>query len=119
MVMPLDCSGVVKLPSATRRENGPLPRASSREPALLDDAALVEDDDQVGVDDGREAVRDDEGGAAGPGGIERPLDAGLGLGVQRAGGLVEQQDRRVLRAGRGRWPGAGARRRTAPGRARR
>ena len=31
--------------------------------------------------------------------VERPLDARFGLDVERAGGLVEDQDRRVLEDG--------------------
>ena len=33
--------------------------------------------------------------------VERPLDAGFRLDVERAGGLVEDQDRRVLQDGAG------------------
>jgi hypothetical protein len=64
--------------------------------ATLDDAAVVDDADEVGAADGREAVRDDDGGAVGEGGIERRLDRGLVLDVEAAGGLVEDDDRRVL-----------------------
>src|SRR3954470_18131779 len=71
------------------------------EATLLDDAAGVDDDDQVGVDDGRQAMRDDEGGAAGAHGVQRLLDPGLRLRIERAGRLVEQQDRSVLEQGPG------------------
>ena len=63
---------------------------------LLDQAALVEHQHLVGVLDGRQAVRDHQRGAVGHQVIERVLHQALGLGVERGGGLVEDQDRRVL-----------------------
>ena len=62
---------------------------------LLYDAAVLEDDDQIGVADGGEAVRDDEGR---PPGEERPqshLDAPLGADVDARGRLVEDEDPRI------------------------
>src|SRR5205085_12152009 len=61
----------------------------------LHDFALVEDDDQVGAGDRAEAVGDDEGGAALEQVGQRRLDELLALGVEVAGGLVEDQDLRV------------------------
>ena len=61
-------------------------------PARLDDAAVVEHDDEVGLTDGREAVGDDDRGAALEGGVQRPLDGDLGLGVEVGGRLVEHDD---------------------------
>ena len=61
--------------------------------------ALVEHEDRVGVGNGREAVRDRDRGAVGRHGVERGEDVLLGAGVERAGRLVEQQDRRVLDEG--------------------
>lgn len=52
-------------------------------------AALVEHDDAVGVDDGREPVRDDQRGAAALEVLDRGLHRALALGVERAGGFVE------------------------------
>ena len=69
--------------------------------ALLDDPAVLEHDDQVGVADRREPVRDDERGAAGEETTERPLDLALGADVDRRGGLVEDQDARVGEEGTG------------------
>ena len=59
--------------------------------------------DAVGVLDGGKPVGDDEGGAVFHQAVERVLDLALGLGIHRGGGLVQQQDRRVLeqRAGDG------------------
>src|SRR5947209_3886491 len=63
--------------------------------ALLDDLPVVHDQDRVGVADGREPVCDYEAGAA----LAQPghglLDQDLGTGVDAAGRLVEDQDRRV------------------------
>ena len=63
--------------------------------AALDDSALVEDDDLVGVADRGQPVGDRERGPS----LGQPLELGLhgvlGLGVKRAGGLVEDEDRRV------------------------
>ena len=64
--------------------------------AALDDAAAVEHQDLVGVDHGRQAVGDDQGGALGRDLVEARLDLALGLGVERRGGLVEDQDARLL-----------------------
>ena len=52
--------------------------------------------DAVGVFDGRQAVRDDQRGAALHQPVQRLLHRALGFAVQRRGGLVEDQDRRVL-----------------------
>src|SRR5229473_3260849 len=64
--------------------------------ATLDDAAAVEHDDLVGVDDGRQPVGDHHGGAAAAHLFQRALDLLLGARVERAGRLIEQQDLRVL-----------------------
>src|SRR5712691_3381500 len=64
--------------------------------AALDDAAAVEHDDLVGVDDGRQPVGDHHGGAAAAHLFQRALDLLLGARVERAGRLIEQQDLRVL-----------------------
>jgi hypothetical protein len=64
--------------------------------AALGDTAAVEDDDLVGMDDRRQAVRNDDGGATTLDRLERAEDRRLGAAVQGAGRLVEDQDRRVL-----------------------
>src|SRR5688500_14461152 len=63
--------------------------------ALLYHLAVLQHDDQVGVADRREAVRDDERGPAGEQLAQRPLDAALGPDVDRRRRLVEDQDPRV------------------------
>ena len=62
---------------------------------LLDDAAVLEDDDQVGVADRREPVRDHEGRAAREQRRSALLDPPLGADVDGRGRLVEDQDARV------------------------
>uniref|UniRef100_A0A0B7K5W6 Uncharacterized protein n=1 Tax=Bionectria ochroleuca TaxID=29856 RepID=A0A0B7K5W6_BIOOC len=69
--------------------------------APLDDGPLVHDEDLVGGDDGRQPVGDDEHGAALAQLPQRRLDEGLGLGVDGAGGLVEDEDGRALEEGAG------------------
>src|SRR3546814_1673307 len=64
--------------------------------AALDDPSGVEYADLVGLDHRRQAVRDHDRGAALFDAFERRLDLGLGAAVERAGGFVEDQDRRVL-----------------------
>ena len=64
--------------------------------ALLPDALAVDIGDPVRIADGGEAVGDDQGGAS-PGQLfQCRLDVGLGDGVQGGGGLIQQQDGRVL-----------------------
>jgi hypothetical protein len=63
--------------------------------ALGDDPAVVEHDDLIGQRDRREAVGDHEGRAPGHRLRERQLDAPLGGGVDRGGGVVEDQHARV------------------------
>src|SRR6185312_4834543 len=71
--------------------------------AALDDCALVEHDDLVGGDDGRQPVGDNERGAALGDALQSILDVLLGVAVERGGGLVQHQNRRRLedRAGDG------------------
>mmetsp|Transcript_9798 Transcript_9798/g.27416 ORF Transcript_9798/g.27416 Transcript_9798/m.27416 type:complete len:339 (-) Transcript_9798:248-1264(-) len=72
-------------------------------PALLDYAAPVHDADRIGSAYRGETVRDDDGCAL-PGGqeaLERPVHDPLALAVQRAGGLVQQQQPRRARQGPG------------------
>ena len=60
--------------------------------ALLDDPAVLEDDDPVAAADRGDLVRDDQAGAAGEVLLQGLLDPRLGLGVEGAGAVVEQQD---------------------------
>ena len=64
--------------------------------ALLDQLAAVEDEDAVGVAEGREPVGDGDGGAAAGQGLEGLLNRLFAFGVDVAGGLVEDQDRRIV-----------------------
>ena len=63
--------------------------------SAVDEPPLIEDEDLVGVDDGGEAVRDDDGRAIPGEGAERLLDAALGMGVRLGGRLVEEEDPRI------------------------
>ena len=65
------------------------------------DLTLLYDEDLVGSADGGEAVGDDEGGAALHEEIEAVLDHGFGLGVEGAGGFVEDEDAGVGEDGAG------------------
>lgn len=69
--------------------------------ADADDAAFVENDDLVGACDGGEAVSDDEGGAALRDFLHGFLDFAFGIGVDLAGGFVEDQDGRIAKDGAG------------------
>jgi hypothetical protein len=64
--------------------------------ALRDDAAVFQHDDAVGLLYGSEAVRDDQRGAVLRGIVQRQLYQPFTGGIERAGGLVEQQDGRIL-----------------------
>ncbi|TLS21369.1 uncharacterized protein PpBr36_10204 [Pyricularia pennisetigena] len=59
--------------------------------ALLDDAALGHDHDVVGLADGRELVRDHDGRPAHRRLVQRLLHDALGVRVQGAGGLVQEE----------------------------
>ena len=71
--------------------------------ADLDDVGAVHHDDQVGHAHGREAVRHEHGDPPGVGVRARRLGEALeqrvlGLGVERRGRLVEDQQQRMRRA---------------------
>ncbi len=79
------------------------------EAALLDDAAFFEDEDAVHGAEGGEAVRDADDGAVFGEVIDGFLDFGLGLGIERGGGFVEDEDGALrtkarAMAMRWRWP---------------
>ena len=59
--------------------------------ALLDHIALIHDQNHVGCLNGRQAVCYDEAGAPGHQLFKRALDMLLGTGVDRGGGLVQNQ----------------------------
>lgn len=69
--------------------------------ALLDDAAGVHEENQVGVADGRETVGGDDHCSSLTEAREVGDDAELGLGVERGGGLVEEDYRGVAVDGTG------------------
>ena len=61
--------------------------------AVVDDMPAIEDQDLVGIADGRQPVGDNQRGAALHEMLERGLHQALALSVERAGGFVQQQDR--------------------------
>ena len=80
----------------TRRWNSPFFSTSSSCVPTSDDLAVLEHDQAVGVAQRAQAVRDGEGRAALDQAGDRVLDLLLGLGVDRGGRLVEDQDARVV-----------------------
>jgi hypothetical protein len=60
--------------------------------ALLAERALVHDEDGVGGLNGAEAVGYEDAGAAGDHAGQSEADAVLGVGVDRAGGFVEDEN---------------------------
>ena len=70
-----------------------------RVPPALDDAPAFQHEDPVGADDARQPVGEDQGRAAGHEPVERRLDDGLALRVDRREGLVEDQHRRIAQQG--------------------
>jgi len=61
----------------------------------------MEDVNDVGLDDGAEAVGDDDGGAVGAEFGERGLNEVLGFHIDSGGGFIEQQDGGVFEEGAG------------------
>src|SRR4051794_39950280 len=58
----------------------------------FDDASVFDDEDLVGTTDGRETVRDHEGGASPHEVRETFLDERFGLGVEARGRFVENEN---------------------------
>ena len=67
----------------------------------LGDAALLEDDDQVGLFHAADAVGDDEGGAAVHDEVHAAADQVFGFGIDAGGGVIEDEDARVGEDGPG------------------
>ena len=67
--------------------------------AALDDASVIQYHDGVGVAHGGKAVRDDKDGASGHQRVHAALDNCLSAGVDRAGCLVHDHNRRVCYRG--------------------
>jgi len=67
--------------------------------APLDDAMIIDHQDLVGVADGAQPVGDDQAGAVCHKRTQALLDKQLGARIHRAGGLVQDEDARVLEDG--------------------
>ena len=63
------------------------------------DAAPVDDENLVGIDDGGESMGNDEGDAVYQQGAGRFLDAGFGEVIHRGSSFVEDQDARISEQG--------------------
>ena len=63
--------------------------------AALDDAAVFEDHDGIGVADGGQAVRDHKRGASAHDAVHTALDELFGTRVDARSGLVQDEHRRV------------------------
>src|SRR3954463_16288119 len=64
--------------------------------AALDDLAALDNQNGVGVHDGMQAVGDHDGSAVLAEMVDCFLHVFFGFRIQRRGGLIEQDDRRVL-----------------------
>src|ERR1700761_8423589 len=66
------------------------------ESSAFDHLTVLEYQDTGRVADGGETMRDHEGGASLHHFVERGIELGLGHRIERAGGFVKDQDRRIL-----------------------
>ena len=69
--------------------------------AVFDETTLFHDEDEVGFNDSREAMGDNEGSAAMNEFLEGGLDETFGAGVDVGSGLVENHHRGTLYEGAG------------------
>jgi len=64
--------------------------------SLLDDSSFVQHIDIISILDGGQAMGDDDHRGSAPQGLDAFLDVFLGLGIQGAGGLVQNEQAGVL-----------------------
>src|SRR3569832_1825491 len=69
--------------------------------SALEDLTLFKDEDPIGFHDGGEAVGDHKGGPPFDQPCERLLIQRFGLSIERRGGLIEDENRRVLQQSAG------------------
>src|SRR6266850_4258651 len=69
--------------------------------ALFAEAALVEDEDAVGMLNGAETMRDDQRGATAEQAVESIADLQLGLRVHAGSSFVKDEEARIVRQGAG------------------
>src|ERR1700722_15088524 len=86
---------LLELQAAERGIAAPLAKQFLVAPAL-DDLAGFDHQDAIGMHDGGQPVGDDDGGAARAELCDRVLDVALRLRIERGGGFVQQDDRRIL-----------------------
>src|SRR6266446_551166 len=77
----------------------PLPQEQFLVRSALDDFALLEHQDANSPPRRGEPVRDDEGRASAGQALQRVEDQSFRFRIQRAGGFVEDEDRRVTQKG--------------------
>ena len=70
-------------------------------PTFFNQPAVVQHQNAVGFLHGGQPVGDDQGGAPAHGGLQRGLHHAFAFGIKRAGGFVEQEQRRVFQHGPG------------------
>ena len=87
------------LPGCPQRGVGPAPGDQLVVGAQLGDPAVLDHGDAVGVVRGEQAVRDRDHGAPAHQPRECLADRFLRFTVERGGGFVEQEDRRVFQEG--------------------
>lgn len=93
---------LVLLLQADQLEIGTIPVLNQSGVApLFHDSPVLQHRDDISVVNGGEPVRHHDGGAVPHDPLQRVLDHALRLHVQRAGGLIEQQDGRILYDGSG------------------
>lgn len=66
-------------------------------PSGLDDPPVLEDEDFVSVDDGGEAVCNDDARAPLHQSFERLLNEAFGFGIERGGGFVENENAGIFK----------------------
>ena len=69
--------------------------------AFLDDAAMVHHQNAIGFENGGQSMGDDQRRAVAHDAFKGTLHRRFTFGVERAGGFVEQQDRRIAQDGPG------------------
>ncbi len=95
------CNSVVRRCELKRGEAGVETLAAGQRcmGSLLDDAAILNNQNSVGVDHGCEPMGNDNAGAAFRQCLERSLNRRFAFGIQRRGCLIQKQNWRVLENG--------------------
>src|SRR5713101_3310771 len=65
-------------------------------PAEFDHAAVLDDEDAIGIHDGMQPMRDHDSRSSATEMLDGALHLPLGFGIERSGGLVQEDDRGIL-----------------------